>query len=84
MSSTAIHQTIPVREDFLQARHPAMATVGTFRCGAEFLKLADMKYGKLQVSSVTTAVLMLLDNGGMPDTLHGFRKCPNAWEESRH
>ena len=39
-----------------------------------------MEYGKLQLSSVTTAVLMLLHNGGMPDTLHGFKKCPNAWE----
>jgi hypothetical protein len=45
-----------------------------------FSNSADMEYGKLQVSSVTTAVLMLLDNGGMPDRLHGLRKCPNAWE----
>jgi hypothetical protein len=65
---------MPLREDFSQARLSAMATVGMFRCGAEFLKLVGMEYGKLQVSSVTTAVLMLLDNGGMPDTLHGFWK----------
>jgi hypothetical protein len=66
--------SMPLREDCTQARLSAMATVGMFRCGAEFLKLVGMEYGKLQVSSVTTAVLMLLDNGGMPDTLHGFWK----------
>jgi hypothetical protein len=37
-------------------------------------RLADMDYGKLQLSSVTTAVLMLLDNGGLSDTLHRLGK----------
>jgi hypothetical protein len=37
-------------------------------------KLADMEHGKLQLSSVTTAVLMLLDNGGLSDTLHSLGK----------
>jgi hypothetical protein len=51
-----------------------MAMIEGFWCDADFPKLADMNYGKLQLSSVTTAVLMLLHNGGMPDTLHGFKK----------
>jgi hypothetical protein len=42
-----------------------------------------MEYGKLQVSSVTTAVLMLLDNGGLSETLHRLENHPNAWEESQ-
>lgn len=50
-----------------------------------FSKLADMEYGKLQLSSVTTAVLKSLDNGGMPDTLHGFKKLSERLgERPRH